>query len=145
MKHYRKIAVGSLASAALILGACGNSSADKQVPENLQQVNSILVKANSCQAGIQQALAQRSIGVTDNAESADATLQVSVTSEGRNLDDIPEFGGIGSKASYTASLSNADGKVLFSTAGDEGSVTYNEVCEDIGDEIAERMQDQGKS
>lgn len=130
-----------IAAATLTLGACGNSGAGNNIPDSLSEVTSIHVQANSCNEGIREALAEHEIGVTSKPDDANATMEVTITSEGRNLDDIPEFGGIGSKAGYNATLRNEEGKVLFSTAGDEGSVAYDELCEDIGDEIASRIEE----
>lgn len=130
----------SLLAGGLLLTACEGNKAEARA-SSLAEVTSIHVEAKSCRSGIQQALAERGLGVTQAAEKADSRLQVKVVSEGRNLDEIPEFGGFGSKASYNATLYGADDSVLFSTAGEEGSTTYEELCEDIGDEVAERIQD----
>lgn len=130
----------SLIAPMALLVACGTSNASPQA-ETLRDANAIFVEGNQCAANITEALAESDLGVTTRAEDADSTLKVSVNNDGRNLDELPEFGGIGHKAAYSASLIGAEGIVLFSTTGDEGSISYDEMCEDIGDEIAERMKE----
>ena len=129
-----------LAAPAALLVACGTSDASDQAA-TLHQANAVYVSSNQCQSSITNAMADHDLGVTSDSSVADSTLQVSIESQGRNLDEIPEFGGFGHKATYTATLIGAEGAALFSTTGEEGSTTFDELCEDIGDEIAERMQE----
>ena len=127
-----------------LVAACGFSVFAASASQ-VATVNSIYVESNQCLEGLRGALIERNIGVTDKVEASDAIMKVEITPQGRNLDEIPEFGGIGSKASYSASLYGSLGKVLFSTVGEEGSTTEMEMCEDIGDEIAERLLEQRNS
>lgn len=135
----RNLLTALFAAPVLAMSACEGSKAEAGA-KTVAGVTSIFVESESCRAGIQSALAERGLGVTQAAEKADSRLEVNIVSEGRNLDDIPEFGGFGSKASYNATLYGDGDSVLFSTAGEEGSTTYEELCEDIGDEVAERIQ-----
>lgn len=109
------------------------------VAKTLPAVHSVFVSANECDAGIRSGLSEFGYHSVSQPDEVDAVLVVNVETTGRNLDQIPEFGGFGSKAVYAAKLHGAGGKTLFSTNGKEGSITRNEMCEDIGDEIAERM------
>jgi hypothetical protein len=109
--------------------------------ENMGQVRVVRLNANSCQSGIRGGLGERGFSVTSSEGKVDAVLDVSVNHSGRNMDNIPSFGGVGNKASYSATLKGKGDKVLFSTSGSEGSINMDELCEDIGDEIGERMQD----
>jgi hypothetical protein len=134
---------------AVLLGGCdklksavgaGEDSAEATA-ESIGQVRVVQLNAESCRAGISSGLTQRGFSITDSGE-VDAILDVTVNHSGRNLDNIPSFGGVGNKASYSAKLHGADDKLLFSTSGSEGSVNMEELCQDIGDEIGERMQGQ---
>lgn len=109
--------------------------------ENMGQVRVVRLNANNCQSGIRGGLGERGFSVTSSEGKVDAVLDVTVNQGGRNLDNVPSFGGVGNKASYSATLKGANDKVLFSTSGSEGSINMDELCEDIGDEIGERMQD----
>lgn len=124
----------------LLITACDPKGAEARA-SNVSQVSSLELKANNCEQGIQQALTERNMGVVTEPGDADAVLEINVKTTGRNLQEVPEFGGFGSKASYSATLYGADDEVIFSTAGEEGSTSFDEMCEDIGDEIAERIQD----
>lgn len=109
--------------------------------ETMGQVRVVRLNANSCRDGIRAGLGERGFSVTSSEGKVDAVLDVTVNHSGRNMDNIPSFGGVGNKASYSAKLSGAGDKILFSTSGSEGSINMDELCGDIGDEIGERMQD----
>ena len=102
-------------------------------------VDSIFVMPNDCASGLMSALGERGFSHASAAADADAVLQVSITDRGRNLEDIADFVGFGARADYTARLTGLNGKTLFATSGTEGSITQREMCEDIGDEIAQRL------
>ncbi|MGH8459387.1 MAG: hypothetical protein ACRESV_08550 [Nevskiales bacterium] len=135
---------------AVLLGGCdkmkdavgigGSSGSTRATAESIGQVRVVQLNAKSCRSSISSALAERGFS-TSGSRKVDAILDVSVNHSGRNLDNIPSFGGVGNKASYTAKLRGADDKLLFSTSGSEGSITMEELCQDIGDNIGERMQD----
>ncbi len=128
-----------LAAPVVLLVACGATNASSDA-KTLQEANAIFVQGEQCKGGITDALAEHDLGVTNVPEEADSTLNVAITPQGRNMDELPEFGGVGHKASYSATLTGAGDKVLFSTTGEEGSTTFDEMCEDIGDEIASRLE-----
>ncbi|MDX1495935.1 MAG: hypothetical protein R3352_00115 [Salinisphaeraceae bacterium] len=124
----------------MLITACDPKGAEARA-NTVAEVSTVQLKANNCEHGVQEALAERNMGVVSEADKADAVLEINVKTNGRNLDEVPEFGGFGNKASYSATLYGVDDEVIFSTAGEEGSITFDEMCEDIGDEIAERIQD----
>jgi hypothetical protein len=118
------------------LGEQGDASGSAK---SLDKVRTIRVEANSCAGGIGAALADRGFSPKESGK-VDAVMQVNVSHTGRNLDNIPSFGGIGNKATYAASLRGARDKELFSTSGSEGSINQDELCQDIGDDIADRLK-----
>jgi hypothetical protein len=109
---------------------------------SLRQVKVILLESDSCREGITAGLGERGYSVTTEPGRVDAVLDVDVKTTGRNLDNLPEFGGIGKKASYSATLRGTHDKVLFSTSGSEGSINKAELCGDIGDDIGDRLKAQ---
>jgi hypothetical protein len=132
---------------ALPLGGCdrmkdavGIDGATGATAESMGQVRVVQLNSESCRSGISAGLGERGFSTTSSGK-VDAILDVNIDHSGRNLDNIPSFGGVGNKASYSATLRGAGGKVLFSTSGNEGSVNMEELCQDIGDEIGGRMKD----
>lgn len=123
-----------------LLLACGQSEPEDTRATHIGNVRTMHLATNDCPAGIKKALVQHGFAVLADDRPADARLQVTVTRTGRNLQNIPEFGGFGAKASFTAEVIGAQDKVLFATGGQEGSLTSKELCEDIGDELAEKLQ-----
>ena len=138
--------------AAIIIGAsvfsaCGNQEGENIAPElgkitatNLGQVRTMHLNTNDCPHGVKKALREHGFSILENTQDADARLDVNITRTGRNLDQIPEFGGFGAKATFTANVIGAEDKILYSTSGNEGSLSSEELCEDIGDEIAEKLR-----
>ncbi len=120
--------------------AVGIDGSPRATAESIGQVRVVQLNTESCRSGISSALSERGFSITSSGK-ADAILNVSVNHSGRNLDNVPSFGGIGNKASYSAKLLGADDKLLFSTSGSEGSVNMEELCQDIGDDIGGRMKD----
>lgn len=134
--------------AAVLLGGCdkfkevtGLGGPGGPTAKSMGEVRVVRVEANSCADGIRAGLGERGFSATSSKGRVDGVLSVTVNHSGRNLDNIPSFGGVGNKASYSATLKGAGDKVLFSTSGSEGSINTGELCGDIGDEIGERMQD----
>ncbi len=126
---------------ALALAACGSESKNADTrATHISKVRTLHLTSNDCPAGIRKALQEHGYALLAEDQPADAALKVTVTRTGRNLQSVPEFGGFGSKANYTAEVVGAENKILFSTAGKEGSITSKEMCEDIGDEIAEKLK-----
>lgn len=140
----KQAALTALVAPAVFLAACGDSDAAANA-ETLYDANAIFVESTQCKDGITDALAEHDLGVTRVKDKADSTLSVEITDQGRNMDEVPEFGGIGHKAAYSATLTGDGDKVLFSTTGEEGSTTFEEMCEDIGDEIASRIEERRRS
>lgn len=108
--------------------------------KSLAEVRSVYLKAETCPDGIRRGLAERGFTVVDKEGKHDAVLNVNVSLQGRNLDKIPSFGGVGNKASYSAQLLGAGDTVLFTTSGSEGSINMEELCQDIGDNIGQRLR-----
>lgn len=129
---------GLLATASLV--ACDSLMSEDSRVTQLGKVRSVHLQTNDCPVGIGKGLREHGFALLERDQEADATLVVNVIRTGRNLDSVPEFGGFGAKAQFQVELLGQDDAVLFTTAGEEGSITRKELCEDIGDEIAEKMK-----
>ena len=149
MVNFRSIIVpvAAIVALSLSLDASARRSSfeddDFGTARSLREVGVIRIDANQCGGGISSALRDRGIGTTRQADEADAVLVVDVRHTGRNLDNLPSFGGIGDRANYEATLHGLNGRVLFSTAGSEGSYDMSELCGDIGDQIGDRLKNRG--
>lgn len=117
----------------------GDPSADARAT-HINKVRTMHLSTNDCPAGVRKSLQEHGFSIQADDQPADAKLVVNITRTGRNLQNVPEFGGFGAKASFTAEVIGAEDKVLFATGGEEGSITSKEMCEDIGDEIAEKLR-----
>jgi hypothetical protein len=99
---------------------------------SLGQVESIWVDSNACLDGIGDQLAANGYYVTDSRRTADAILEVDVRDRGSE---------VGEAASYTARLHGDGDRVLFSASGRESAVSRAGLCDDIGDNIADGMDE----
>lgn len=99
---------------------------------SLHQVDSIWLDANTCMSGLSDEASSHGFAQTRNPRSADAVLEVDV----HQLDAH-----VGNSARYSAVLRGDDDRVLFSTSGREDSISRQELCADIGDDIFDRMED----
>lgn len=127
------------AATGLLLASCEDR--DRQADAtSMAEADRIFVDADQCASDIRQALGERGLGLAVTEADADATLRVMLSIDGRPPGEVPEFGDSGSKASYKADLIGAEGKLLYSTAGEQGSISDDDLCEVVGEEIAQRIQ-----
>lgn len=70
---------------------------------------------------------------------ADAILILTLVSHSPLRDSLPLIGGLGVQAQYRAEIQGANHQPMLSIYGQEGSLTFNELCDDIGDEIADKL------
>lgn len=134
------VLTAALAGCDKIKDATGLGGPAGPSAESMGHVRIVRLETNSCESGIRAGLGERGFSTTKSQGTVDAVLTVSVSHSGRNLDNLPSFGGVGNRAGYSATVKGKGGKVLFSTSGDEGSINMNELCQDIGDEIGSRMK-----
>jgi hypothetical protein len=91
------------------------------------QVRSIAVEGDACHADISNELRGHGFLLADRS-SADAVLDVAVRHDGED-------------GSYTANLQGVDGRSLFSSSGEEDEEDLADLCEDFGEEIADKLED----
>jgi hypothetical protein len=97
---------------------------------SVRQVDVIWINSNSCMADIKEELLARGFDVTNSLKRADAILDVNL---------YPRRARYGETVSYTAMLRGRNERVLLDASGIEESRDYFELCEDISDDIADRL------
>lgn len=102
---------------------------------SVREVDSIWLESNSCSSDIADELRQAGFHVTHNARNADAMLQVDVFDR--------EYSRYDSSAQYEAKLRGDEGRAIFTASGTEVAGDSRDVCEDIGDTIADGLRDLG--
>lgn len=127
MKSLKAVCFTTLLGAATVVSTQALARPDAR---SLYEVDAMAVDSNSCNGALRDALSDSGFLVTSR-RGADAELDVDV----RHLDT--EFG---RSARYTATVRGDDGDVLFRTSGREDSITTAELCEDISDDIVDRIE-----
>jgi hypothetical protein len=122
-----KLCLAALMGAVMVPG----TALAREKASRLHQVDSIWVDSNTCSTQIRDRLEMRGFLVALSRRSADASMEVNV---------LPERSRFGDSASYTATLVGRSDRVLFSTTGSEESFDHVELCEDISDELIERLE-----
>lgn len=103
---------------------------------SMDQVELIGLDANMCMLGIREEMSEAGFLVTDNLQVPDAILEVKVRTNG-SLHDHAKLENV----HYSAVLVGASDRVLVANGGFEGASNLEEVCEDIGDDIADAIED----
>lgn len=98
--------------------------------ESLGQVKKVWLDSNICQSGIGQEVTAHGYSAAGSSQRADGVLEVKVS---------PIESSVGRSAAYTAKLTGDGGKLLFETSGEESSVSEEELCKDIGDDILDSL------
>lgn len=130
----------TLALLVLTLATPAAMAYQGDMARSLQQVRTIWVNADVCPLGISEELEQHGFQVVSNRRHADAILEVDVNTNGRYADHNSV-----EKARYSASLIGNNNRVLFRTAGKERAHDLDNLCEDVGNEIADSLENVIKS
>lgn len=141
MKTFHLMTAGlALALAALFAGQA--AAADPKGSDSIyrathiSQVRLIHLDSNLCTIGIKEELKGEGMLVTDKAKVADAVLEVKVETDD-SLQDQSKV----EKAHYSATLLGVGNGVLFAAGGNERGRNLEELCEDIGDHLADDIKD----
>jgi len=102
---------------------------------HLKQVRLIHLDSNLCTLGIKDELKGEGFLVTDKTAVADAVLEVKIETN----DSLQDHGKV-EKARYSATLLGANNSVLFASGGNERGRNLEELCEDIGDHLADDIE-----
>jgi hypothetical protein len=135
-------AVHAIYALALSLGAAGlfvTQTASARTlgygAYSLGQVELIGLDSNMCSFGITEEMSSQGFLVTDRTNVSDAVLEVKVRTDASPLADHSQV----EKAHYSAVLVGANNQVLFATGGNEEAPNLQALCEDIGDDIADQL------
>lgn len=138
MSIVKSISVMTIAAGAVLLAVQPAVAKTKGSPtaKSLDDVRSIAVQGNLCPSRIKAELVEHGFMPADSAGRADAVLKVDVVTDGGLHDqDSMEKGG------YRAELIGAENRVLYSTHGFEDSLNLGSLCDEIGEEIGEDLED----
>ena len=70
-----------------------------------------------------------------------AILRLQLSQQRPVRESLPLIQTLGQQANYRADLLGSEGQTLLSLYGREGSLSFSEMCDDIGDEIADKLAD----
>lgn len=121
-----------LLAAALAVAAFAPAQAALPGDNNLSTVSHIYLDTNGCTPQFTEELQDEEFLLATSAETAEAILKVDV----HQLD-----ASMGASARYSAMLIRQDGSPMFSTSGQEDSISQEELCEDISDEVVDALED----
>lgn len=128
--------VATLGAAGLLMTQAASGRTAGQGVLSLGQVELIGLDTNMCELGISKEMSNEGFLVTDKTRVSDAVLEVNIRTNG----SLADHSAI-EKAHYSAVLVGAADRVLFATGGEENARNLQELCEDIGDEIASQLED----
>lgn len=98
--------------------------------ESVGQVKKVWVESNLCKSGFATEAAAHGYAAASSSQRSDGVLEIDVK---------PIESAVGQSAAYTAKLTGDGGKTLFETKGEESSVSEEELCKDIGDDILDAL------
>lgn len=126
-----------LALASVFAGqAAALQSRDAFRVGNIHNVQLVGLDTNLCTVSIKDQLFQKGLLVTDQNKVADAVLEVKIDTDD-SLQDHDEV----EKAKYSAALVGMNDRVLFATGGNERGRNLEDLCEDIGDQITDDLDE----
>lgn len=138
MNIVKSMSVMTIAAGVALFGVQSAIGKTKGGPtaKSLGEVRSIAVQGNLCPSRIKAELIEHGFLAVDASGRADAVLKVDVVTDGGLHDqDTMEKGG------YRADLIGAGNRVLYSTHGFEDSTNLGSLCDEIGEEIGEDLED----
>jgi hypothetical protein len=127
----KKVMLSAAVGGALVLGAQAASA--RPDARSLREVDTIWVDSNVCTADIEDRLRDRGFFVTNSSRSADAHLVVDIYDRDSSRFD--------ESARYSAKMRGDDNHVIFTASGTEYSPSSRLLCDDIGDSIADSIDE----
>ena len=125
-----------LALASVFAGQAAALSRDAFRVGNIHNVRLVGLDTNLCTVSLKDQLFQKGLLVTDQNRVADAVLEVDIdTNDSLHDHDEVEY------AKYSAALVGTNDRVLFATGGNEHGKSLEDLCEDIGDQIADDLDE----
>ena len=110
---------------------------------NTTSIASLHIRAEDCATELREALDRKGLRVADNGP-VDVILQFQLKPQRgwfTGFDLIDNFvRGFATKASYQAQLLGVNEQTLLTLHGEERALTGRELCQDIGDNLADRLK-----
>lgn len=138
LKTITAVTALSLAPLAVLAG-------DKY-PDKLADVSSVYIESPDCAERVGAAINERfedsSLSWSKDKDAADSILVLSVTELGSEISPATTNigGGLNPVSVYQAMIRGAGDKTLFETTGKVNSVNREEMCADIGLDIARQLE-----
>ena len=137
-----------LSLSAILLVACGKPvdsgaiqpTEDRLNASDLSQIQRIHIEEGRCAAVIRHNLSQHGFSIARDGD-ADALLSVTLIQLRPLRESLPIIQTLGAQTQYRADIKGHKGKILLSLYGQEGSLSFDELCDDISDEIAGKLAD----
>jgi hypothetical protein len=139
MNMIKTVCVTAVAAGSLALLATQPAIGRDRSPtaRSLSDVQSIRVESNLCPSRISEQLTDHGFHSSHSGDRTDAVLKAHVATNGNPSDeDSMEEG------RYTTTLVGANDEVLFRQAGYKEGRDLARLCKDIGEEIAEELDDE---
>lgn len=118
---------------AALLASAGAAQARDAVirSEPIPDLKVLWLDTNGCTPQLMSELEEDGYLLVSNRGSSEGTLRVNV----RQLD-----ANTGASARFSAALRDRSGGIVWQTTGREDSISQEELCEDISEDIAERLE-----
>lgn len=109
-------------------------------------IRSVFLLREDCRQALVSALPREGFRVSETGEPVDALLALTVNTRGGWMSGwalVDNFlQGIAARAHYEAKLMGRDHRILLTHHGEEWALSGRELCQDIGDNLADRLKRQ---
>jgi hypothetical protein len=97
----------------------------------MPQLRVLWLETNGCTPQLSEELQENGYTLAASSKNSEGILHVDVHQLDANT---------GASARFSAKLNDKAGKSIWQTTGREDSISQEELCEDIGEEVAERLK-----
>lgn len=129
-----------------LLPACDRAASDPSLvlpptaitASEIEQVQRIHILAGDCAEILRANLSGHGFDIVGN-QPVGAVIELKLRQLRPLRESLPVVESLGAQAKYEARLIGANAQILLSLYGQEGSLSLAELCDDIGDEIANKL------
>ena len=104
----------------------------------ISQVRHLHISDSECANILRRNLLGKGFSLPNNG-AVDAVLRLYLYQQSPLRESLPIIKTLGAKAKYRATLVGIDNTPLLSLYGQEGSLSFSELCDDIADELANKL------
>ncbi|MGB1581192.1 MAG: hypothetical protein ACPHER_06765 [Nevskiales bacterium] len=145
----RLIRIASLSLLTALTNACDQATIDKETQPpsgqltatSVQKIKVLHIAVGDCSTVLRQNLAEHGFNI-HRSGAASASLHLSLSNQRPLREHLPLIHTLGWQAHYRADITGAQSRKIFTVLGQEGSLSKQELCDDIGDEIAQKLREQ---